>query len=253
MIINCATFLCVIDHITERSFVISDLDGVVMAAKSHGFGPEGFKQYHGQHFGELSVPKIMEFAYVLNNHTNYVPVSSQLNDYLSNSHGQTIIGLTARTPWFSEETLAQLNSVEMKFSTGFKCPSITEASIKGGVIFVGHHPDTGLSNDKGKVIKDMIAYGCIECDAEIIFIDDSIGNLFQVETALQDLNINFIGIHYTEHHDLIRKKYSQEAVSKIIECQWQSFEECGYIPSDQECAELAGNCQPKCPEPLQWR
>lgn len=105
------------------------------------------------------------------------------------------IGVTARHPSISSPTLKQLDSLYIQFHEPSEPPiSIPEAQFLEGVWFLTDY------NKKGLSVRQWYE-GIENRPNKIVFIDDSLHNLENLETELADLNVEYVGIHYTKAHE----------------------------------------------------
>jgi hypothetical protein len=105
------------------------------------------------------------------------------------------VAVTARHPSVSLQTLTQLESLGISFSTSTDLPiPIVEAQFLQGVWFLTDY------NKKGVSVRAWLE-SVENRPSKIIFIDDSLHNLENLEKELSDLNVEYIGIHYVKAHE----------------------------------------------------
>lgn len=110
--------------------------------------------------------------------------------------GIIVMGLTHRQPSLTEATLQQINSLGFNFtptspiSDIFSVPSITPTLYCEGVLF------TGEFNKKGEIFVKFLSL-INKIPKKVVFIDDKRRHVEEVEAALTQLGIEYIGVHYT--------------------------------------------------------
>ncbi|MBS0624588.1 MAG: DUF2608 domain-containing protein [Verrucomicrobia bacterium] len=106
------------------------------------------------------------------------------------------MGLTARHLIAIETTLDQLASLSIDFKTSClaQIPQIDfeePIDYKGGVFFITDF------NKKGKVLRQLLEKS-ENRPSKIVFIDDGLHHLVSAEKELADLDVEFVGVHYTK-------------------------------------------------------
>jgi hypothetical protein len=130
------------------------------------------------------------------------------------------LGLTARGPQTNLITQRQLRSLNLDFTTS--SPSTVSAELpywhlyENGVWFVE-------SNGKGHAVRKWFA-GLSEHPTKVVFVDDRLHHLENMEAQLSDLSIEYVGVHYI-------KTLEHLFDSKIAEIQAKYFPQ---ILSDEE-------------------
>lgn len=127
---------------------------------------------------------------------------------LLQQQGIVIMGLTHRQPSLVDSTLRQVNSLGLNFfdsapvKTTFVVPSETPTMYVQGILF------TGEFNKKGEIFVRFLSI-INQKPKKIVFIDDKRSHVEEVEMALKNQGIEYIGIHYTatEH---VEKVYFPE-------------------------------------------
>lgn len=111
-------------------------------------------------------------------------------------NGMPMIGLSSRYIEMAYQTHQQLRSMFIHLERGALYPEDIElfapfpAKYIEGILFCG------LKNDKGTTLlnfQNLIKY----TPARIVFIDDDLMNLKNIEKAVENRGISFIGLHYT--------------------------------------------------------
>lgn len=137
--------------------ILFDLDDVIFTSAQFLCSSQWYGGYHKKHQVEYSKNKLIKDFYKCLDGTKYKPVSQELIDGFTVNFEQDkkVFALTARHINFSDETIAQLNSVGMQFTDY----TVEANSIKKGIIFAGYDPSTAKPNNKGKVLNDLIKSG----------------------------------------------------------------------------------------------
>jgi hypothetical protein len=105
------------------------------------------------------------------------------------------LGLTARSFEVAERTLLQLDSVGINFKqnglreSDLEFKSDNTAKFTKGIIFVGEN------NDKGKVLVQFLKALKLK-PKRVVFVDDKVKNVKNVEAALQKEKLPFLGFRY---------------------------------------------------------
>lgn len=124
------------------------------------------------------------------------PIENQVPQLLSalKAKGITIIGLTARRPCAADLTINQLKKIGIEL--GFLSLKNTFRSknfiYKGGIIFASE-------NNKGKILNEFLYETkniISERYNEIVFFDDKLKNVQEVNKELKIFGIKYKGIHY---------------------------------------------------------
>lgn len=131
------------------------------------------------------------------------------------------IALTGRSPKVASLTLAQLKEHGFSFSDWshreqqFREMSLENVHFEEGVLFVGP------KNSKGQVLKQFLI-GQEKSFSQIVFLDDQISYLKQVEEIALELNLPYLGVRYSgadnkvQEFDLeIANKQQEQLVRKL--------------------------------------
>jgi len=225
------------------NLTLVDLDGVVLNPAHTYLRMANNENYNSLQYTYLlnagnSHEEIMTYYYEMSAATRYTPMSTQLIEFLSNIAQQNmVLGFTARSPHFAPESIEHINSVGMQFSN---IPQLQNYSrLKSGVVFMGASPSASeTSPSKGDAILDLIAYfrmNRISLDS-VFVIDDSRKNLECVEASLsaQEPHITFLGVHYTEADENLRRTFTEEEARNIANRQYFTFKSQRVLLSDEE-------------------
>jgi hypothetical protein len=208
-----------------------DLDDVILTPKD--------QYYCGTSWINKNAHKILElFNHLVtcSTNTSYRAVSQQMNEDFAKIHDQhKIYGLTARDIIFSKETYDHYTSTGMKFSN----LDVEHPLIDKGVIYASKR-----IADKGTILLDILNNGILGEVKSIIFFDDMLYNLEDVAKALENTDIDFLGIHLTTVSDEQNSTYTQEELDHIGHTQLEIFGQCGYIPTNNDV--MSGNIKDQC-------
>lgn len=135
---------------------------------------------------------------------SFIPALKKFQD-----QGIVVMALTHRQPCVSDSTLRQINSLGFSFiptapdaATSFSIPSNTPTLYDHGVIF------TGEFNKKGAIFSRFLSM-INKLPKKVIFIDDIIKHVEEVEIEVTKLGIEYHGIFYTAK-DHVEKVFYQE-------------------------------------------
>jgi len=148
-------------------------------------------------------------------------VEQSVISMIKNLQEQTIpvVGLTARSHPIVQRTIDQLSSISIDLShTSLRLIKAWEtahllypeqAAYTNGVVFSGFNP-------KGDLLTTLLQHTGFVPE-KIIFVDDQIKYLASVEKSAAELNIPFIGIHYTYLDEKVRNfVIDQESITRCF-------------------------------------
>lgn len=139
------------------------------------------------------------------------PLEDAFISYLKElqSKGIVVMGLTHRQPVVATSTFRQVNSLGLDFlktapsEATFSLPSHTPTLYSQGILFVGDY------NAKGDILLPF--FDRIEKHPKkVVFIDDKRKNVDELEKTLQEIGIEYLGVHYTAI-DCVPKVYDWES------------------------------------------
>ena len=146
-------------------------------------------------------------------------IEAEVEEWLNLQHDQKtlMLGLTGRSSQIATVTLNHLEQHGLKFSNWDSCEPFFKASphfhLEEGVIFVGP------KNNKGEALLHFI--NSLKTPIKrVVFVDDQISYLEQVEKSLEDTEIEYIGIRYAgadinvKNFDLVEAKKEQLKLMK---------------------------------------
>lgn len=214
-IIETITIENIIPLIDENTWLLVDLDNTMFEGKQALGHTEWFydkaheKMRNGMTLEEATrecYPEWIEVQKVC----PVKPVEAAFIPELIHLRQRNIImmGLTHRQPSLAESTIRQLASLEWSFLDSaplkqtFVVPSETPTIYTQGILFTGEY------NKKGETFVRFLSL-INQKPKKIVFIDDKRSHVEEVERALMQQNIEYIGIHYTaiEH---VEKVYFPE-------------------------------------------
>ena len=227
-----------INYAKKFDLILLDLDDVIFTSTQFLCSSQWYGAYHKRYQLSYSKDKLIKDFYKCLDSTKYKPVSQELIDGFTSSFEQDKkkFALTARHINFSDETIKQLNSVDMQFTDY----TVESSNLKKGIIFAGYDPLTAKPNNKGKILRDLIKKGIFGEVKSIIFVDDSMRNLEEVKAEVAK-DFDFVGIHYTEVKDTLLNQYSEEELQLMSDFQWNSFNKNNVIPSNEEYILMKNN------------
>jgi len=126
------------------------------------------------------------------------PLKEEFIVFLKDLQKQEIVvmGFTHRQPLVAEATLRQVASLDFDYALTapsqeiFSLETRNPTLYKNGILFVGDF------NKKGEIFLPFLNY-IHKQPKKVVFIDDKRKNVEEVESVLEQLGIEYIGIHYT--------------------------------------------------------
>jgi len=188
-------------HLHAETLLILDLDNTLIESIFH----YGSYQWGGYLIREaikkgMSEEEALETTMTDWNRAQYEIEMKTIEDEVSgwlnqlHSQGVKILALTARSPQIAQVTHAHLEKHGLKFSDWgaqeMHYGKSAEGYLEKGVLFVGP------KNNKGKFLLDFISKLDVTYK-KIVFVDDQISYLEQVENSLKGSGIEFIGVRYS--------------------------------------------------------
>lgn len=224
----------VVSHVDKDTLVLFDVDNTLIQLPQFLGTPEWFSDFHKKKVaaGELAEKATKETVttYILvNQNSAAIPVDPQTSKIIARLQAQGIhvLGLTSRDDVLSQATFRQLKSVGINLNHGrfgrhlIKLAVGEKSKVQGGIIFTG-------GKNKGHCLEEFLAITRLT-PKKILFIDDQIKALQEVETILAKNNINYIGIRYS-YLDFKSKVFNSE----VAEAQLSHFRKTGRLLSDNE-------------------
>lgn len=193
----------VLQFAEHGSMVVFDLDNTLVCPKKEVGSVQWFdhmlKQKMKRGMGvEDALTELLPLSFEVQNHIDLCPVESKTVDVLQELRKKEIVtvALTARSDTLVTRTMLQLQEIEIDFNAenGFNRELILEyprpVLLKNGIIFCAN-------NDKGSVLFSILTLVDYH-PKKIIFVDDKLDHLFEVERACLRNAVNFIGIRYSK-------------------------------------------------------
>lgn len=106
--------------------------------------------------------------------------------------GYPVIALTTRRPRYMEITFRELKDVNINFTNDFinSCKFTYNNMIyENGITFIS------IENRKGAALKELLQQ-MVHLPEKIIFVDDKLSHVKDVEETCAQLNIDFVGVRY---------------------------------------------------------
>lgn len=112
-----------------------------------------------------------------------------------------VFGLTARHPEMKDITLLQLRSVFIDLSVNSGFLSTISQGFSDSSLFWDGIWFLSVFNQKGKAIRHLLRQS-ESLPSRIVFIDDVLNHLFNMEDSLVDSGVELIAIHYMQGDEL---------------------------------------------------
>jgi len=201
--------------------VFVDIDDTILTPGKnnlpHYFCGSLWFHHKAKYLQSIEIGKYFELFNHCTNHTGFVPVSNEMNDYLQEQSKLTpILGLTARQVEIIDLTVKNLNSINFTFSDHQHAMAIK------GIIFAGSNITDGAANHKGEIILDVVQR-LNQPVKNLVFIDDNIKNILQVNESLYNMGMNATLIHLATISDLLFSSYNFQEVALLGEIQEEHF------------------------------
>ncbi len=228
----------VLPLITANTLVIFDLDNTIMEP-TQTLGSDQWGMNEIQRFLKAGLPEreakdqgVGRFAQV-QMRTSVQAVEAmtpKLIHYLQKNKIQ-VMGLTARPLSLTLRSAQQLQSLGVDLAA--TAPVFNGALVSAdpsayfrGILLVGPH------NNKGTVLMNFLRLSQVKAD-RIVFIDDKLSNVQNVETALNGQKLPHVGLRYGAADT---KVASFNAAIGDIE--WKVFTQTGRVIRDQQAQEI---------------
>ncbi len=224
----------------SKVLLITDLDNTVMEPAQEIGSDQWYRYLVRKALAEgesqdAAIDKALALWVRVQLNTNVAPTESGLPEILEalQARGPRTMGLTARPVNLAERTIQELNSVGVAFHIAPPAPGFSwpEAAYRDGVLFVG------AKANKGEVLRHFLAASreAGYWPDRIIFVDDLMKNVTDMQAAVKDLGIDFYGFRYGMADAKVRG-FDAEIADFELGC----FDRYGRIVSD-ESARL-GKC-----------
>jgi FMN phosphatase YigB (HAD superfamily) len=229
-------FSHVFTYLEEGTLFVFDLDNTLIETAQH-LGSDQWVSHQldllmkqGLTFDDALNQVIAQLVEV-QNRSEVRLVDPIIPDLLSQMQNNRVpmVGLTKRDPQLSDRTLEQLSSLQIDFGKNALIEEVLvfeglqETTFKQGIIFAGHGIEKGPA---------LIAYlnRLKIAPKKIVVIDDKMNHIQNIAKALEQLEMDFIGIRYGGADEKV-KSFNP----KIAELQWEHFQK---ILSDEQALHL---------------
>jgi len=163
------------------------------------------------------------------------PLEKEFISFITDLQNQGIVvmGFTHRQPVIADSTIRQVNSLNIDFTLTAPSEEVFSLEAKNptlyqnGILFVGDF------NKKGEIFSKFLNH-IDDAPNKIVFIDDKLKNVEEVESVADRLGIPYTGVHYTaidhaapiysreiaeEQYRLYKEREAAESVKDI----WESW------------------------------
>ena len=200
LIVETASFQDVLDYIIPSTLILCDLDNTLIECSQYHGSIQWEEDYQKQQH-ELGETHEDSWIKAHNLWVETLPIVSmrlvdeQIPDIIQKILVEEIVlGLTARPPEVADITFTQLNQLGIHFDKRFISQSFIlkdGTSFENGIIFCDR------VNNKSEVLLKFLNH-LDKLPNRIIFIDDKLGHVKDVESSLSSLCIDFVGIRYNK-------------------------------------------------------
>ena len=180
--------------------------------------------------------------------TDFIPVNQLLINILAElSQTKLVLGLTGRAHNFHSNTAHWLEAHGMQFTNyTIAIDSHQTSRLEAGIIYVGHDSSTALPHDKGEIL-GLFLNKMNLIPKRVLFIDDFVKNLANVENYCLLNGIEFTGIHYKEYENDLRDTFTKDEIRMIGSAQYHHFfRTSGVILSDQAALDYCRAVENSC-------
>lgn len=217
-ILELDSFEDILKHVSHNTLVLCDIDNTLIEAQQH----LGSVQW-GDRYAETLIASgtsLAEAELIINDlWFDMLPtipmrlVDPQGPQVLTQmkAFGAVVIGLTARRPKEAALTHPQLERFGIQFSQPLPAhiPLHPQLHYENGIIFSGEF-------DKKSEALLKILHHFERPPQRILFIDDKLDNVIDLETAVTNLKIEYIGIRFSKADQRVRE-YNQD----VVDIQWK--------------------------------
>lgn len=208
------------------TLVIFDIDEVLLESTDAILKPQ-FKPHFLRLQQELaekySPEEVAYFKSIIYDEHNFKLVNDDIINTLNDlkHNGVMTIAITyiatgprGKIPQFEDWGLARLQKVGIDFRryNNLKNTSYTEIPAAHGVPLTKNGVTFTALASKGSLLEAILKHNAL-LPAKVIFIDDKLSNLESVQSSCEQLNISFLGIHYTAVINSKAWKYN-EAIAR---------------------------------------
>ena len=193
----------ILPHIDEDTWVLFDIDNTLLEPAIHAGTVPWFHHQVNQLMTERGIDRHAAEELFLPEWDRFLaicpirtpePGTANLVKLVQELSGASL-ALTARHPPLANLTMEQLKKLQIDFSETAPSTVYLETSHpthwENGVLFVS------FKNPKGGVFRQFIEKSDWK-PKNIVFIDDRMEHLVEMESELQQIGISFTGFHYTK-------------------------------------------------------
>ncbi|OGN63567.1 MAG: hypothetical protein A3E80_05710 [Chlamydiae bacterium RIFCSPHIGHO2_12_FULL_49_9] len=232
-IIEAGRFKEVVDHVTEDTWLILDIDNTILAV-SQMLGSEEWFHHLRDKYSEImprdqALQKALSEWEAVRHFTKMELIEPEIADLIGQlqREGCCVMGLTAQNMTLMNRTYHQLKGEGVDLSLA--APSLKDCffEMEGHGVFYRK----GICFTSGKAKGEAFFRFCEEIKSfpkRIVFVDDKRGNVTDLKAASEKRGIDFVGLRYG-YLDEKREMFSP----KIAEIQFGAFQE---ILSDGEAS-----------------
>lgn len=235
-IIDSPSFSDLVSYADENTLFAFDIDNTLIDSEQQ-LGSSQSSYYFYEKFVQLGIPKEMASQLEIQRWMMIQPLikvrtiddqTAQVIKQLKEKGAQIIL-VTARNPAEASFTHDQLSSVsiqienQMASETFIQLQSEKPSTYFNGILFCG------IWNTKGGVLTAFLKQTQSK-PKKIVFIDDKLKHVQEVEKSIEKMGIDFIGVRFSGSDDQIA-----QLDPKILELQWSLFP---FIISDEEAKKL---------------
>jgi hypothetical protein len=222
----------IINHLSPNTLVCCDLDNTLIEA-SQQFGSVQWGDNHRRSLIESGVSPEEAEEIVHQIWMKMLPIiTMRLVDpeaprIIQNiqQQGHIVLGLTARYPEEAQYTHAQLDRVGIRFNSGDHQKMLLDGPVlyENGILFCGNY------NKKGETLINFLKIIKLK-PKKIVFIDDKLSHIKNLENILTSFNIDYVGIRFSKADKRVNE-YDQA----LADLQWRLFPS---FVTDEEAQQL---------------
>lgn len=198
----------VLDYVTENTLVVFDLDNTLIKAQQTLGSDQWFSHEINQNMKQgldlyQAIDNILPLYFHIQDVTAVTLTEPCIPNILQklNNMGIQTMALTTRSPQLARRTFQLLREVNIKFKSNISHEFILEPEFDSR--HIKHCLFVGNAN-KGEILS-LFLKQCGLNPQRIIFIDDKINHVKNVAKAVEQLDIEFIGLRYSGLDDEIKK------------------------------------------------
>jgi len=224
IIIESDTLTSVYDHVEKDTLVVFDVDDTIAYPAQELGSSKWIDEFMTNQFKAKGLRGKDAFDSALHLHTvmqmfvdlHVVDNSDKIIKHLQ-AQGVDVIAHTNRPIAMAKRTVTQLKNTGIDFSqhaigkTDLFLPVVRLAQFTHGILF-------GSLNNKGDTLVCFLEKADLK-PKKVIFLDDSLRNLKNVEKALANLDIAFVGIRFSgldKHKQNFNEKQAETQTQNLL-------------------------------------